>query len=200
MQEKMEILVKCPISKSSNHDRYNDICKATGQQCPYYVDEGMSVCKSKIKCLTYFSKRLSDVNLKQVLKLILSDTRPKEGMMQPSTKKSHSKHEIRTEEQEKVGQSPSEFMADLEDALKSHEEANAKNRQEKTVAEEKVTEEKVIEEKAAAVEEPPKKTKSSSEFLADLEDALKNHEGAVEEEEVSADDHIMAIEESMKKM
>lgn len=37
MREKTEKLVPCPIARSSNNDAYNDICKATGQPCPYFI-------------------------------------------------------------------------------------------------------------------------------------------------------------------
>jgi hypothetical protein len=197
MREKAEILWPCPISKSSNRDEYNDICKATGKQCPYYIDEGMSVCKSKAKCLAYFSKRLSEVKLKQVVKLILSDTQPKHAMLSPNPMTIKSKVESHTEDPAKPSKTASEFLEGLEDALKCHEEktveaANIENPQLNFEMEEQV-----------AVVEEPKKILSSSEFLEGLEDALRNHAGSIEEDEqdeVSVDEQIVAIEESMKKM
>lgn len=197
MREKAEILWPCPISKSSNRDEYNDICKATGKQCPYYMDEGMSVCKSKAKCLAYFSKRWSEVNFKQVVKLILSDTQPKHAILNSNHMVRKSQKLTHAEEPVKATQTASEFLEGLEDALKCHEE--------KIVEEANIENPQVeleIEEPVAVVEEP-KKILSSSEFLEGLEDALKNHKGSTEEdvqEEVSVDEHIMAIEESMKNM
>ena len=198
MREKPEILWPCPISKSSNRDEYNDICKATGKQCPYYIDEGMSVCKSKTKCLAYFSKRLPDVKLKQVVKLLLSETQPKHAMFNPDQMAAKAKGKPHVEEPVKPTKTASEFLEGLEDALKSHEE---KIMEEPNIENPQV--ELNIEENMVVVEEPKKPILSSSEFLAGLEDALKNHEGSVEEddeEDESIDDHIVAIEESMKKM
>ncbi len=144
MRNKKQKIVACPISKSSNHDEFNDICKATGQPCPYFADEGMSVCKSKVKCLLYFSKRLTKVNFKEVVNLIFSDTQPKTKV----AKTSRSKHKTPVEEMDKANEASNAFIEDLEDALKKHEEENIEEGQ----------------------------------------------------DENEIDDHIMAIEESMKKM
>ena len=124
MRNESEKLVACPISCSSNHDEYNDICKATGQQCPYFIDEGMSVCKSKAKCLAYFAKKGSGINLEEVAKLIASDTKSYAGRRRKYTntiKKDKSMQEAELQETKNTADS---FLEDLEDALKKHEEEN----------------------------------------------------------------------------
>ena len=125
MRNKKQKLVACPISKSSNHDQYNDICKATGQQCPFFEDEGMSVCKSKAKCLAYFAKNLSIVNHDQVAKLIASDTKSYAGRRRKYTNTIKADTGIRAEETHEVNEDNNSFMEDLASALKNHEEANA---------------------------------------------------------------------------
>lgn len=122
-----EKLVRCPISKSSNRDEFNDLCKATGKPCPYYIDEGMSVCKSKTKCLKYFSKNLSGLNLGEVAKLIGSDTQGKSTKTGSHKRSSRAKHRTHTHEAEKAIQTPEEFMEGLEDALKKHQEEKAES-------------------------------------------------------------------------
>ena len=122
-----EKLVRCPISKSSNRDEFNDLCKATGKPCPYYIDEGMSVCKSKAKCLKYFSKNLSALDWGEVAKLIGSDTQGKSSKTDTHKKSSKSKHRRHVDEAEKALQTPEEFMEGLEDALKKHEEEKAES-------------------------------------------------------------------------
>lgn len=117
-----EKLVRCPISKSSNRDEFNDLCKATGKPCPYYIDEGMSVCKSKAKCLKYFSKNLSVLDLGEVAKLIGSGTQGKRDKVGTHKKSSKVKHRTHRDEAEKAIQTPEEFMEGLEDALKKYEE------------------------------------------------------------------------------
>lgn len=124
MREKDERLVPCPIARSSNNDAYNDLCKATGKPCPYFIDEGMSVCKSKIKCLTYFSKRWSSVNRKQVLKLILSDTKSDAGVKSKYTNTIRHNGQMQEEETDEFNADANQFVAELEAALKSHEVSN----------------------------------------------------------------------------
>ena len=116
-----EKLVPCPIARSSNNDAYNDICNVTGQPSPYFVDEGMSVCKSKIKCLRYFSKRLGKVNFKEIVTLIFSDTKTakKEHRKYTNTIR-HSRH-AHTDEAEHASVDENDFMEGLADALKNHE-------------------------------------------------------------------------------
>ena len=121
MRENFEMLLPCPISRSSNHDAYNDICKATGQQCPYYADEGMSVCKSKTKCLLYFAKRWSSVNRKQVLKLILSDTKPRAGVKTQYTNTIKRDKDMQAAQIDEMNQESDLFVEDLEAALKNFE-------------------------------------------------------------------------------
>lgn len=125
--ENMEILVPCPIAKSSNNDTYNDICSATGKPCPYFVDEGMSVCKSKIKCLSYFAQRLDQVNMKKVVKLIFSDT--KSGAQEESKYTNTIKpvRHMSKEEREERNSDVNQFMEELEAALKSHEAPTEEN-------------------------------------------------------------------------
>lgn len=163
MRNKKEKLVACPISKSSNHDEFNDICKATGQQCPYFVDEGMSVCKSKAKCLAYFAKNWSIVNRDQVAKLIASDTKSYAGRRRKYTNTIKSDKHMHVEENHEVYEDNNSFMEDLEAALKNHEEANTemsshldgledalKNHEEVSI--EEVREETVAEIKMSAIE------------------------------------------------
>ena len=135
MKEKTEKLVACPISCSSNNDEYNDICKATGKPCPYFIDEGMSVCKSKIKCLTYFSKRLNEIHFGEVAKLIVSDTKSGKGKKSKYTntiKKDKSMQEAEFQEAKDIDES---FLEGLEEALKTHSETSTEDVQEETVAE-----------------------------------------------------------------
>lgn len=135
MKEKTEKLVACPISCSSNNDEYNDICKATGKPCPYFIDEGMSVCKRKIKCLTYFSKRLNEIHFGEVAKLIVSDTKSGKGKKSKYTNTiKHSKHMDRETAAESA-EDAKEFMDGLEDALKNHRETTREDVQEETAAE-----------------------------------------------------------------
>ncbi|MBQ3559859.1 MAG: hypothetical protein IJA07_10135 [Agathobacter sp.] len=121
MREKTEKLMPCPISRSSNHDVYNDICRATGQPCPYYVDEGMSVCKSKIKCLLYFAKRWSSVKHKQVLKLIFSDTRPRTDVKTQYTNTLKRDKDMQVAQMDEMSHESDLFVEDLEAALKNYE-------------------------------------------------------------------------------
>lgn len=122
MRNRTEKLVACPISCSSNNDQYNDICKATGQQCPYFVDEGMSVCKSKAKCLAYFAKNWSIVNHEQVAKLIASDTKSYAGRRRKYTNTIKADKNMQVEENHEANEDL--FMEDLASALKNHEETN----------------------------------------------------------------------------
>lgn len=124
MREKTEKLVPCPIARSSNHDVYNDICKATGQPCPYYIDEGMSVCKSKMKCLTYFAKRWSSVNQKEVVKLIFSNTKPRAGVKSRYTNTIKRDKSMSAAQMHEANQENDLFVEELEDALKKHEVLN----------------------------------------------------------------------------
>ena len=129
-----EKLVPCPIARSSNNDAYNDICNVTGQPCPYFVDEGMSVCKSKIKCLSYFSKRLGKVNFKEIITLIFSDTKTakKEHRKYTNTIR-HSRH-AHTDDAEHASVDENDFMEGLEDALKTHVETKIEDDQTGTLA------------------------------------------------------------------
>ena len=48
----------CTMAESVNKDiPYKDICKVTHSFCPFYEDEGMCVCKSKMKCISHFIKQ-----------------------------------------------------------------------------------------------------------------------------------------------
>ena len=135
MRERTEKLVACPISCSSNNDDYNDICKATGQQCPYFVDEGMSVCKSKAKCLSYFAKKGSGINMGEVAKLIASDTKSYAGRRRKYTntiKKDKSMQEVELQEAKDTAET---FLEELEDALKSHSDVATEDVQKETGAE-----------------------------------------------------------------
>lgn len=129
-----EKLVPCPIARSSNNDAYNDICNVTGQPCPYFVDEGMSVCKSKIKCLCYFSKRLGKVNFKEIITLIFSDTKTakKEHRKYTNTIR-HSRH-AHTDEAKHASVDENDFMEGIEDALKTHVETKIEDDQTGTLA------------------------------------------------------------------
>lgn len=124
MREKTEKLLPCPISRSSNDDAYNDICKATGQPCPYYIDEGMSVCKSKMKCLTYFAKRWSSVNLKEVVNLIFSNTKPRAGVKSQYTNTIKRDKSMSAAQKQEENQQSDIFVEELEAALKQHEVSN----------------------------------------------------------------------------
>lgn len=135
MRERTEKLVACPISCSSNNDDYNDICKATGQQCPYFIDEGMSVCKSKAKCLSYFAKKGSGINMGEVAKLIASDTKSYAGRRRKYTntiKKDKSMQEVELQEAKDTAET---FLEELEDALKSHSDVATEDVQKETGAE-----------------------------------------------------------------
>jgi len=124
MREKEEIIWPCPISSSSNNDAYNDICNATGKPCPYFIDEGMSVCKSKIKCLGYFAKKGAGINLKEVFKLIVSSTKPRVGERSQYTntiKRDKSMQAAQIDEANLEGEL---FFEELEAALKQHEVSN----------------------------------------------------------------------------
>ncbi len=127
MKENTEKLVPCPIARSSNNDTYNDICSATGKPCPYFVDEGMSVCKSKVKCLSYFAKKSSGIKLGEVIKLIFSDTKSGTGAKSEYTNTiKHSRH-MQKDEIEKSNLDANQFMEELEEALKSHEVSSKEN-------------------------------------------------------------------------
>lgn len=125
--ENIEKLVPCPIARSSNNDAYNDICGATGEPCPYFVDEGMSVCKSKAKCLAYFSKKGSKINLKEVTKLIASDTKSGTGTKRKYTNTIKVDKKMREAQRQEAEEGHVLFMEDLEAALKQHEDANEEN-------------------------------------------------------------------------
>lgn len=139
MREDIETLVPCPIARSSNHDAYNDICKATGKQCPYFIDEGMSVCKSKMKCLRYFSKRSGKIYFKEVVKLIFSDTKSAKAEHYKYTNTIRPSRHMHRDEVEHTVVDANEFLADLEDALKNHEDTRSADVQEESVAEECVS-------------------------------------------------------------
>lgn len=124
MREKTEKLLSCPISRSSNDDAYNDICKATGQPCPYYIDEGMSVCKSKMKCLTYFAKKWSSVNPEEVIKLLFSNTKSSTGVKSQYTNTIKRDKSMRAAQREEENQESELFVEELEAALKQHEVSN----------------------------------------------------------------------------
>lgn len=119
MRKKTEKLWPCPIARSSRNDAYNDICSATGKPCPYFVDEGMSVCKSKRKCLSYFAKRGSGVKLSKVIKLIFSNTKPRKGEKSQYTntikrdKRTHATH------MQEANEANDLFVEGLEEALKN---------------------------------------------------------------------------------
>ena len=122
MREKVESLLPCPISKSSNHDMYNDICKATGQTCPFYADEGMSVCKNKAKCLAYFAKSGAKVNSEEVMKLIVWDKKScaeDKSQYTNTIKRDHSMQKTQSKEKEEESDS---FLKELEAALDKHED------------------------------------------------------------------------------
>ena len=127
MKEKIEKLVPCPIARSSNNDAYNDICKATGKPCPYFIDEGMSVCKSKIKCLSYFAKRESGVNLKEAIKLIFSDTKSGVGVKSEYTNTIKPSRNMHKEVEAEANSDANQFMEELETALKSREVSEEEN-------------------------------------------------------------------------
>ena len=147
MRNKTEKLLPCPISKSSNHDEFNDICKATGQPCPYFADEGMSVCKSKAKCLAYFAKKGSNVNWQEVAKLIASDTKSNSGRKNKYTNTIRRDKSMQDVELDESREDNNSFMEGLEDALKNHEEVATENEQD----------DNAIEEHIMAIEESMKK-------------------------------------------
>ena len=120
MRETNEKLWPCPISGSSNNDAYNDICKATGKSCPYFVDEGMSVCKSKMKCLGYFAKRGTGVKLKEVIKLIFSSTKPRAGEKSQYTNTIRRDRHTHATHVQETNQESNVFVEELEAALKQH--------------------------------------------------------------------------------
>ena len=124
MWEKTEKLVACPISTSSNNDAYNDICKATGQQCPFFIDEGMSVCKSKAECLAYFAKRWSKLNHAEVAKLIASDTKSSKGKKSQYTNTIKRNRHMQEAHVQEANEEAEMFMEGLEAALKKHDESN----------------------------------------------------------------------------
>ena len=129
-----EKLVPCPIARSSNNDAYNDVCSATGRQCPYFGDEGMSVCKSKLKCVRYFSKRSGKVKLKKVITLIFSDTKSVKAENRHYTntiKHSRRKHH---DETKPAAVEPNDFMDELQDALKNHGETRTDDAQKGKIA------------------------------------------------------------------
>ena len=156
-----EKLVACPISTSSNNDAYNDICKATGKTCPFYIDEGMSVCKSKAQCLAYFAKRWSKLNHAEVAKLIASDTKSDTGRKNKYTNTIKRDKDMQNAEKEEMNLEADSFLEGLEDALKSHSEpsvehANKTVREKKPVPEKKaVAEKKPVTEKETAGEYKP---------------------------------------------
>ncbi|MBR2045254.1 MAG: hypothetical protein IJ958_03865 [Agathobacter sp.] len=69
-------LAICPMATSkSKEDQYKDICKITNFGCPFYDDEGMSVCKSKTKCIQHFKRRIKKgkkINHSLMIKLLFS--------------------------------------------------------------------------------------------------------------------------------
>ena len=124
MREKTEKLVACPISTSSNNDAYNDICKATGEQCPFFIDEGMSVCKSKAECLAYFAKRWSKLNHGEVAKLIASDTKSSNGKKSQYTNTIKGDKHMQDAHVQEANEDAEMFIEGLEAALKKHNESN----------------------------------------------------------------------------
>lgn len=66
----------CTMAKAVNKDiPYKDICKITNAMCPFYEDEGMCVCKSKLKCILYFIKQFKKgrkVKLSLIFKFLSS--------------------------------------------------------------------------------------------------------------------------------
>ena len=121
MKNTAEKLVPCPIARSSNNDTYNDICSATGKTCPFFVDEGMSVCKNKAKCLGYFAKKGTDVNPKEVIKLIFSDTKSGAGVKSEYTNTIKRDRHMQREEKVESNLDANQFMEELDAALQSHE-------------------------------------------------------------------------------
>ena len=144
-----EKLVACPISTSSNNDAYNDICKATGKTCPFYIDEGMSVCKSKAQCLAYFAKRWSKVNHAEVAKLIASDTKSDAGRRNKYTNTIKRDKGMQKAEKEEMNLEADSFLEGLEDALKSHSEPSVE------YTNNAVREKKPVPEKKPAAENKP---------------------------------------------
>ncbi|MBQ8519334.1 MAG: hypothetical protein IJ455_07035 [Agathobacter sp.] len=124
MREKEEIIWPCPISRSSNNDAYNDICNATGKPCPYFIDEGMSVCKSKMKCLSYFAKKGTNINLEEVFKLIVSSTKPRAGERSQYTNTIKRDKSMQAAQVDEANLESNLFVEELEAALKQHEVSN----------------------------------------------------------------------------
>ena len=121
MKNDSEKLIPCPISKSSNRDEYNDLCRATGQTCPYFIDEGMSVCKSKTKCIMYLAKRWKTVEWKHVVKLLLSDTKSGEGVTHKYTNTIKGHKEMYDAQMQEINEEDDSFMSGLEEAIKNHQ-------------------------------------------------------------------------------
>lgn len=114
-----KMLPPCPASMSGKNDGYNDLCKVTGEKCPFYEDEGMSICKSKTKCLNHFLKK-EYVNQQEIVKLLLSDTK---SIKNTSSKKQHkrSSKKHRSSKDYEVFHSTNEFIEEIEDALRKRE-------------------------------------------------------------------------------
>lgn len=127
MRKKTEKLIACPISCSSNNDQYNDICKATGQPCPFFMDEGMSVCKSKTKCLAYFAKKGAGVNLEEVAKLIAADTKSGAGVKSKYTNTIKKDKNMHVAQLQEANEESDLFIEGLEEALKQHQVSNEEN-------------------------------------------------------------------------
>jgi len=84
----------------------------------------MSVCKSKTKCFNYFVKKKVKVNLKEIIKLIFSDTKTvKNDSKKHSEKNMHKK--LRETREYEVSETTNAFIENLENALLKHESAVA---------------------------------------------------------------------------
>jgi len=110
----------CPMATSSKNDEYIDLCKITGKECPFYLDEGMSVCKSKPKCFKNFIKKKSKIKFKEAVKLIFSDTKTfKNTYKRHNPNKSNRK--TRECQEYEVFETTDDFIINLETALKERE-------------------------------------------------------------------------------
>ena len=66
------------MAYSDAKDQYKDYCAVTKTMCPFYADEGMCVCKSKIKCLNYF-QTVGSASLSELKNFIIMKRHPEEA-------------------------------------------------------------------------------------------------------------------------
>lgn len=106
----------CPMATTNKHNGFRDICKITGKTCPFYIDEGMSVCKSKTKCLNHFLKCKTGIKYEGIVTLLVLDTKNFKPVHKNNSHRGGKKKHNKSKEYE-ITDTTNEFIEKLEDAF-----------------------------------------------------------------------------------